>query len=71
LLWRLVAAGARGRVGFAVVLTVAADREAEHVQVAVVHALAAEGLERTAVARIVAAMDVMAEVRLRAAILQV
>jgi hypothetical protein len=53
------------------VLTVAADREAEHVQVAVVHALAAEGLERTAVARIVAAMDVMAEVRLRAAILQV
>jgi hypothetical protein len=68
---RLVAAGVRRRVAVAVVLTVAADREAEHVQVAVVHALAAEGLERTAVARIVAAMDVMAEVRLRAAILQV
>lgn len=49
-------------------LTIAADREAEHVQVAVVHTLATEWLERTAVARIVTAMDVMVEARLRAGV---
>jgi hypothetical protein len=60
-LWSFVAAGTRRWVRIAVVLTVAADREAEHVQVAVVHTLAAECLERTAIARIVAAMDGMTE----------
>jgi hypothetical protein len=66
-----VAAGPRRRVRIAVVLTIAADREAEHVQVAVVHALAAEGLERTALARIMAVMDFTVEARLRAAVRQV